>query len=154
MAIDEEVKVVVGSTELSGHLTIPKKPGGVVVFAHGSGSGRHSPRNRLVAGVLNDAGLGTLLFDLLTSIEERDRSNVFDINLGAVTHISSTISPNEPGANAQYQVVFTPHTTLLANVDTITVRFDKDIGIPTSVSKNSVNVRPAWSPLEHGSICR
>ena len=54
---------------------------GVVVFAHGSGSSRHSPRNRYVAGVLNEAGLGTLLFDLLTTAEEHDRANVFDIDL-------------------------------------------------------------------------
>jgi len=52
-----------------------------VVFAHGSGSGRYSPRNRYVAGVLNDAGLATLLFDLLTPEEEVDRANVFDIGL-------------------------------------------------------------------------
>jgi len=52
-----------------------------VVFAHGSGSSRHSPRKRYVAGVLNDAGLGTLLFDLLTPEEELDRANVFDIGL-------------------------------------------------------------------------
>jgi putative phosphoribosyl transferase len=53
----------------------------MVVFAHGSGSSRHSPRNRHVAGVLNDAGLGTLLFDLLTEEEAGNRSNVFDIEL-------------------------------------------------------------------------
>jgi putative phosphoribosyl transferase len=62
-----------------------------VVFAHGSGSSRHSPRNRYVAAVLNQAGLGTLLFDLLTPYEEHDRANVFDIDLLArrlvdVTH--------------------------------------------------------------------
>ena len=79
MAIDEEVEVVLGPIKLSGQLTIPEEPGGVVLFAHGSGSSRHSPRNRLVAGVLNDAALGTLLFDLLTPIEETDRNNVFDI---------------------------------------------------------------------------
>ena len=60
---------------------MPENPRGIVVFAHGSGSSRHSPRNRHVAGVLNDAGLGTLLFDLLTPEEELDRANVFDIGL-------------------------------------------------------------------------
>ncbi len=54
---------------------------GIVVFAHGSGSSRYSPRNRYVAETLNDAGLGTLLFDLLTVDEEADRGNVFDIEL-------------------------------------------------------------------------
>jgi putative phosphoribosyl transferase len=51
------------------------------VFAHGSGSSRHSPRNRYVASVLNEAGIATLLFDLLTTEEEHDRANVFDIDL-------------------------------------------------------------------------
>ena len=78
---DEEVEVRAGLVRLAGHLTVPDGASGIVVFAHGSGSGRHSTRNRLVADVLNDAGLGTLLFDLLTVEEEADRSNVFDIEL-------------------------------------------------------------------------
>lgn len=60
---------------------LPGDAGAVVVFAHGSGSSRLSPRNRAVAGVLNRAGLGTLLFDLLTPGEEVYRANVFDIGL-------------------------------------------------------------------------
>jgi putative phosphoribosyl transferase len=76
---DEEVEVAIGPIRLAGHLTIPERPSGIVVFAHGSGSGRHSPRNRFVARLLNQAGLGTLLFDLLTPREEQDRTNVFDI---------------------------------------------------------------------------
>ena len=80
-AVDEDVEVAVGSVRLGGHLTVPGGAVGVVVFAHGSGSSRHSPRNRLVAGVLNEAGLATLLFDLLTPDEEADRANVFDIEL-------------------------------------------------------------------------
>jgi putative phosphoribosyl transferase len=78
---DEEVEVTAGAVRLGGHLTLPEDATGVVVFAHGSGSSRLSPRNRYVATVLNDAGLGTLLFDLLTVEEELDRSNVFDISL-------------------------------------------------------------------------
>lgn len=78
---DEEVEVAVGPAVLAGHLTIPPAASGLVVFAHGSGSSRHSPRNRFVAGELAAAGLGTLLFDLLTRDEEADRSNVFDIPL-------------------------------------------------------------------------
>lgn len=78
-ARDEEVAVAVGSRQLGGRLTIPENPKGIVVFAHGSGSSRHSPRNRFVADELNRIGLGTLLFDLLTPDEERVRSNVFDI---------------------------------------------------------------------------
>ncbi|MFF4619237.1 dienelactone hydrolase family protein [Nonomuraea jabiensis] len=66
---------------MSGDLVVPDAAHGVVVFAHGSGSSRLSPRNRYVAGALNKAGLGTLLFDLLTPEEEADRANVFDIAL-------------------------------------------------------------------------
>jgi putative phosphoribosyl transferase len=78
---DDEVAVPAGPVRLGGHLTLPDTAIGVVVFAHGSGSSRHSPRNRYVAAVLNQAGLGTLLFDLLTTDEEHDRANVFDIGL-------------------------------------------------------------------------
>lgn len=78
-ARNEEVALPIGGVRLAGHLTIPERAGGVVVFAHGSGSSRHSPRNRHVADLLNEARLGTLLFDLLTPTEEQDRANVFDI---------------------------------------------------------------------------
>ena len=77
----EEVEPEAGAVRLAGYLTVPEGAPEIVVFVHGSGSSRHSPRNRHVAGVLNDAGLGTLLFDLLTPEEERDRANVFDIGL-------------------------------------------------------------------------
>ncbi len=78
---DEDVEIQAGSIRLDGRLTLPEDPVGLVVFAHGSGSSRHSPRNRHIARVLNDSGLGTLLFDLLTPREEPDRSLVFDIEL-------------------------------------------------------------------------
>ena len=78
---DEEVEVPAGGARVGGHLTVPDGARAIVVFAHGSGSSRHSPRNRFVASVLNGAGLGTLLFDLLTPAEEHDRANVFDIPL-------------------------------------------------------------------------
>jgi putative phosphoribosyl transferase len=78
---DEEVQIRLGPVRLGGHLTVPEGASGVVLFVHGSGSSRHSQRNRFVATVLNQAGLGTLLFDLLTPEEEHDRSNVFDIEL-------------------------------------------------------------------------
>jgi putative phosphoribosyl transferase len=71
-ARSEEVEPRAGVVRLAGYLAVPENPRGIVVFAHGSGSSRHSPRNRYVAGVLNDAGLGTLLFDLLTPEEELD----------------------------------------------------------------------------------
>lgn len=64
---------------LQGTLILPANATGLVIFAHGSGSGRFSPRNRQVAAALNSAGSGTLLMDLLTPAEAADRSNVFDI---------------------------------------------------------------------------
>jgi putative phosphoribosyl transferase len=78
---EQEVRPQAGVVRLAGYLTVPEGGPGIVVFAHGSGSSRHSPRNRYVAGVLNEAGLGTLLVDLLTPGEEADRANVFDIGL-------------------------------------------------------------------------
>lgn len=78
---DDEIEVQASGAVVAGRLTVPREPRGVVVFAHGSGSSRHSPRNRYVAEVLQAAGLATLLFDLLTPEEERDRANVFDIDL-------------------------------------------------------------------------
>lgn len=75
------VTVESGAVRLAGTLTVPDGATGIVVFAHGSGSSRHSPRNRFVAGALNQLGLATLLFDLLTAEEEVHRSNVFDIEL-------------------------------------------------------------------------
>lgn len=79
--VDREVEICAGPTRLRGRLTLPHPAAGIVVFAHGSGSSRHSPRNRFVAAEFNRAGLGTLLFDLLTAEEEHDRANVFDIGL-------------------------------------------------------------------------
>jgi putative phosphoribosyl transferase len=78
---DLEVEIPAGEISLQGHLHLPDDASGLVVFAHGSGSSRHSPRNRCVASVLFDGGLGTLLLDLLTPAEERDRARVFDIEL-------------------------------------------------------------------------
>jgi putative phosphoribosyl transferase len=77
----EDVEIPAGPVSLAGHLEIPEDPLGIVVFAHGSGSSRHSSRNRYVATALNEAAIGTLLFDLLTEDEEHDRANVFDIEL-------------------------------------------------------------------------
>ncbi|MFB1064633.1 dienelactone hydrolase family protein [Natrinema sp. H-ect4] len=75
------VSIPVDDVELEGMLEIPADAPGVVVFAHGSGSSRKSPRNNFVAEVIRDRGLGTLLFDLLTEEEDRVRENRFDIPL-------------------------------------------------------------------------
>jgi pimeloyl-ACP methyl ester carboxylesterase len=76
-----EVTITDGAARLPGTLTVPPSPAGVVLFAHGSGSSRHSPRNVRVAAALNEAGQATLLFDLLSDAEAADRGNVFDIPL-------------------------------------------------------------------------
>lgn len=80
-----EVGIACGTAALIGDLAVPAQAGGLVLFAHGSGSGRHSPRNRQVAAALRQAGLATLLFDLLTVDEERvdarTREHRFDIAL-------------------------------------------------------------------------
>lgn len=79
---DAEVSIpVTAHLSLPGHCYVPADAVGVVAFAHGSGSSRHSPRNQWVASALNAAGVGTLLFDLLTDDESIDRHNVFDIDL-------------------------------------------------------------------------
>jgi putative phosphoribosyl transferase len=77
----EEVVVPADGVDLPGTLAIPARSVGAVVFAHGSGSSRSSPRNVRVARVLENAHLATLLFDLLTEAEADDRGNVFDIPL-------------------------------------------------------------------------
>ncbi len=76
-----ERDVAIGALALPGNLTLPANASALVLFAHGSGSSRLSPRNRAVASALNRQGIATLLFDLLSSDEELDRSNVFDIAL-------------------------------------------------------------------------
>src|SRR4051794_30521703 len=79
-AIDS-VEIDLGPLHLKALLGAPPDAEGLVIFAHGSGSGRLSPRNNRVAAALRDAGLATLLLDLLTADEERDRANVFDVAL-------------------------------------------------------------------------
>ena len=76
-----EINLTEGTLSLPGTITLPESAQGIVIFAHGSGSSRLSPRNQQVAKALNDVGLGTLLFDLLTEEESQDRSMVFDIPL-------------------------------------------------------------------------
>lgn len=70
-SVSEAVSIPVDGSAIVGDLVIPEQAAGVVLFAHGSGSSRHSPRNRAVAAALREAGLGTLLLDLLTEQEER-----------------------------------------------------------------------------------
>ena len=92
--LESFVSVTAGSVSLEGNLGMPKGAEGIVLFAHGSGSSRHSPRNRYVAQVLQEALLATLLIDLLTVEEEaidlRTRHLRFDINLLATRLVGAT----------------------------------------------------------------
>lgn len=89
-----EVQIHAGPAVLAGNLNIPEGTTALVLFAHGSGSSRHSPRNQFVARTLNHAGLGTLLFDLLTADEEaidmQTRELRFDIHLLAERLVHAT----------------------------------------------------------------
>lgn len=88
------VQVSAGAVKLEGTLGIPKSAQGIVLFAHGSGSSRHSPRNRFVAELLRQAGLATLLIDLLTleeeAIDQRTGQHRFNIGLLARRLVSAT----------------------------------------------------------------
>ncbi len=83
--VEEEIEIPFREFHLNGELIIPDEATGVVLFAHGSGSSRHSPRNQFVARTLRQRGVGTLLFDLLTQDEEEEDRYTghlrFDINL-------------------------------------------------------------------------
>src|SRR5262245_50755140 len=76
-----EVTIPAGAHEIQGTMTMPPDSRGIVIFAHGSGSSRYSPRNRFVAEALNKASFATLLMDLLDEAEAENRENVFDISL-------------------------------------------------------------------------
>ena len=90
-----EVRISSGKITLGGTLTVPAGAGGIVLFAHGSGSSRHSPRNQYVARTIREAGIGTLLFDLLTpeeeALERQTRHLRFDIEMLATRLMDATL---------------------------------------------------------------
>src|SRR5215510_14622169 len=89
-AASDTVPVIIGPDGLDGLLGVPSDAQGLVIFAHGSGSGRFSPRNNYVAEGLRNGGLATLLLDMVKPEEETDRRNVFDIALLASRLIAAT----------------------------------------------------------------
>jgi len=89
-AMEQPVKIKLDSVNLEGVLGLPERTKGVVIFAHGSGSSRLSPRNTYVARVFQQAGIGTLLFDLLTGEEDRIYEQRFDIDLLARRLVGAT----------------------------------------------------------------
>jgi putative phosphoribosyl transferase len=92
--LERPVRVQIGALALEGNLELPPEPGAVIIFAHGSGSSRHSPRNRAVAATLRESGIATLLMDLLTAEEEavdaRSGHLRFDIGLLAERLVGAT----------------------------------------------------------------
>ena len=100
-SIERMVQIVSNGVRLEGILCVPDGVTGIVLFAHGSGSGRFSPRNQFVAQELRNGGLATLLFDLLEEWESEDRDKVFDINfladrlLGATDWVQSNPDTKE-----------------------------------------------------------
>lgn len=77
----EEINIPLSSVTLKGELVLPENALGIVIFSHGSGSSRFSPRNKMVAELMQQHGIGTLLFDLLTEEEDRVYENRFNIDL-------------------------------------------------------------------------
>lgn len=88
--MEKEVNIVADLLSLPGTLALPEKAGGLVLFAHGSGSSHFSTRNRYVAGVLQKAAIGTLLFDLLTQEEDQVYENRFNIELITTRLVKAT----------------------------------------------------------------
>lgn len=89
--IHKEITIPVNGVELNGELIIPSKADGIIIFSHGSGSSRFSPRNQIVARYLHQKNFGTLLFDLLTEQEDTDYMNRFNIELLTERLIAVTI---------------------------------------------------------------
>ena len=130
---DGEVIVTADGVPLPGRLTVPADAGGIVVFAHGSGSSRNSTRNRHVAGVLHRSGLGTLLFDLLTDAEAARRENVFDIGLLARRLTGAVAWVRNRPASARLPIgLFGASTGAAA---TLVAAADPDTGIGAVVSR-------------------
>jgi dienelactone hydrolase len=131
VVVPETLEIELGELRLHALLGVPPDAEGLVVFAHGSGSGRLSPRNNRVAASLRQAGLATLLLDLLTPEEERDRANVFDIPLLAsrlsfaanwslaapqTSHLPIGYFGASTGAGAALVAAAEPHTPVRAIV--------------------------------------
>jgi putative phosphoribosyl transferase len=128
------VRIPQEDVELDGDLTVPARPRGLVVFAHGSGSGRLSPRNRQVASALVSAGFATLLMDLLTPTEEEvdlvTREKRFDIALLAARLIAAIDwADDEPAVSELPVVTFGASTGAAAALIAAAERPDRVIGV-------------------------
>ena len=99
-----EVVIAAKEANLEGTLTLPKNAHGIVLFSHGSGSSRFSPRNNYVAKILNDAGFATLLLDLLTRQEDLDYEMRFDIELLTARLLEATAWLQQSSATKQMKI--------------------------------------------------
>jgi hypothetical protein len=117
-ALRERMRTIaIAPVGLEGRLGLPADAKGIVLFAHGSGSGRLSPRNNFVAQALRDDGLATLLFDLLTVDEARDRRNVFDIELLARPLLLATTWVRQDAETRRLPVGYFGASTLWVGVE-------------------------------------
>jgi putative phosphoribosyl transferase len=127
-----DVKIHAGRAVLSGNLNIPRDASALVLFAHGSGSSRHSPRNQFVARTLNDAGLATLLFDLLTHEEEaidtETRELRFNINLLAERLVHATQWAKQQEQTADLRIGYFGSSTGGAAALVAAVEVPQDVG--------------------------
>lgn len=139
-----EVQIPVTGARVGGILAVPDGADGIVLFAHGAGSSRFSPRNQYVAGVLLDAGLGTLLFDLLTEAESADRANVFDIELLTARVIGATRWVHEREETANLRVGYFGASTGAAAALVAAAELGPEVG--AVVSRGG---RPDMAGAEH-----
>jgi putative phosphoribosyl transferase len=128
---NQEVRPEAGVIRLAGHLTVPENAPGIVVFAHGSGSSRHGPGNRHVADVLTGAGLGPLLFDLLTRRGNSPWAKVFDIGLlaGRLAGVTSWLRA-QPRGERRHRLFRCQHRRRGRAVGRRTRRRHRGRGIP------------------------
>jgi dienelactone hydrolase len=127
-----EIEVPIGSVVLAGTLSLPAAPLGIVLFAHGSGSSRHSPRNIFVSDALLAAGVGTLLFDLLTLAEDRNYATRFDIRLLGERLIGATRWLRRDPRLAAYPLGYFGASTGAAAALVAAAEFDTDIAAVVS----------------------
>jgi dienelactone hydrolase len=131
-----EVQIQAGHAVLSGNLTIPENAIALVLFAHGSGSSRHSPRNQFVARTLNRAGFGTLLFDLMTPEEEaldiNTREYRFNISLLAERLVHATSWAGQQAQTRDLRIGYFGSSTGGAAALVAAAEFPQDVGAVVS----------------------
>ncbi len=125
--MEREIEIPSDGKTVRGILALPHEPKGLIIFAHGGGSSRLSPRNTFVASVLRQAGFATLLMDLLTVEEESDRRNVFDIPLLAGRLRSATAWARSAPETAALPVGYFGASTGAAAALYACVAFDTDV---------------------------